>query len=95
MSFYVHSRFCIPPEMHIRHKLGFQLINEDFFAGQGRTMAFGEAYTKHVAAGNPRRTKSIRKKTIYGGTLFSYHPCEPHGQWRVKGNYQKIDEQQR
>jgi hypothetical protein len=40
-----------------------------FFDGQGRTRVFGEAYRKYAAAGNPRRTKSRGKKTIYGWTL--------------------------
>jgi hypothetical protein len=41
-----------------------------FFAGQGRTRVFGEAYTKYAAAGNPRRTMFGGKKAIYGWTLI-------------------------
>jgi hypothetical protein len=40
-----------------------------FFAGQGRTRVCGEAYFMYAAAGNPRRTQSSEKKTIYGWTL--------------------------
>jgi hypothetical protein len=47
-----------------------------FFDGQGRTRVFGEAYTKYAAAGNPRRTKSIGKKTIYGWTLFDFNAVD-------------------
>jgi hypothetical protein len=44
-----------------------------FYDGQGRTRVFGESYVKYVAAGNPRRTKSIVKKTIYVWELLGYH----------------------
>jgi hypothetical protein len=71
-----------------------------FFDGQGRTRVLGprkagqEGLQSYAAAGNPRRTTSIGKKTIYVWKLFGYHPCEPHRQRRIKGNDQQIDEQQ-
>jgi len=48
-----------------------------FFAGQGRTRVCGEAYFMYAAAGNPRRTQSSGKKTIYGWTLQDtrWHGC--------------------
>jgi hypothetical protein len=43
-----------------------------FFAGQGRTRVFDEAYMKYATARNPRRTASNEKKTIYGWTLSDF-----------------------
>jgi hypothetical protein len=40
-----------------------------FLAGQGRTRVFGEADSTYAATGNPLRTKTSGKKTIYGWTL--------------------------
>ena len=39
-------------------------------------MIFGEVYTKYTAAGNPRRTKSSEKKTMYGWTLSDFNAVD-------------------
>ena len=48
-----------------------------FFAGHGRIPPLGgicgEVYLMYAAAGNPRRTQSSGKKTIYGWTVIKRH----------------------
>ena len=71
-----------------------------FSVGQDRTRVFGprnagqEVVHQVCRNQKPAKNEVQQKKTIYGWTLFSYHPGQPHGQWRVKGNNQQIDEQQ-
>ena len=52
--------------------LRVQFINDNFFAGQGRTKVCGGAYLTYAAAGNLRRTPPSGKKALYGWSLANY-----------------------
>ena len=59
--------------MPIHEKMGAKKVSNsemsDFFAEQGRTMIFGEAYFLYAATGKPRRTPLSGKMAIYGWTI--------------------------